>query len=204
MPILNSTLQPAIANADLPAPVLFHPLKHHLGYIRTFISNHVRNRQQEIAPALQSIGRSQLDFYTGHLSPASIASEVILYLDRHQLLQPDAYLSYLSGRDNHYQTITLSDGTDWVLRWGVITDRYVHLHPARYASQTIRVKAVSLKTAIAATIAAQQLNTSIDLQLVNHVRAQWLYLPPLTVLTPTEGAGKLIVLLNQPENKNAT
>lgn len=147
---------------------------------------------------LRSIGQSQLDFYTGAMPPLQIAQEVISYLQQHSLLAPEAFYNYLASGGGHYQTITLTDGTDWVLRWGVVAERYVHLHPARYAAQTIRIKAVSLKTAIATTVAAAQTNYSIDLELVNKVRAEWLQLPPLTVLTPTEGAGKLIALLQQP------
>jgi len=200
MPINQNALQQTIAEADLPVPILFHPLKHHLGYIKAFIQTQVDQSPQQIARQLQRIGNSQLDFYTGNLSPTQIADEVISYLQNYSLLNPEAYLKYLSGQENHYRTVTLSDGTDWVLRWGIVADRYVHLHPARYAAQTIRVKAISLKTAIAATIAARLLNTTIDLQLVNHVRTQWLDLPPLTSLSPAKGAGSLINLLN----KNAT
>ncbi|WP_242929538.1 hypothetical protein [Pontibacter vulgaris] len=197
MATIDPFFTPPIAKANLPAPILFHPLKHHLGYIKSFIQEHITNPISGVIAALQSIGTSQLDFYVGTLSPMQIAEEVILYLQQHNLQEPEVYYTYLAGTGTHYRTITLSDGTDWVLRWGVIVGRYVHLHPARYASQTIRVKAVSLKTAIAATMAAQQLNTTIDLQLVNHVRTQWLRLPPLTILKPTEGAGRLLELLNK-------
>ncbi|NEM99475.1 hypothetical protein GXP69_17395 [Pontibacter sp. BT327] len=182
----------------LPKPVLFHPLKHHIGYVRAFIHEQTIHSAAGIGTALRSIGQSQLDFYTGSMLPLQVAQEVILHLQQHNILAPEAFYSYLISGGEHYQTIMLSDGTDWVLRWGVVAERYVHLHPARYAAQTIRVKAVSLKTAIAAIVAAAQTNYSIDLKLVNKVRTEWLQLPPLTVLTPAEGAGKLITLLQQP------
>ncbi|MEJ8758613.1 hypothetical protein WG947_16480 [Pontibacter sp. H259] len=195
-PLCNTMLQPAIANTALPAPILFHPLKHHLGYINEFVQKYNPAQLPALAQNLQSIGTSQLDFYTGTLQPIAIASEITDYLRQQNLLQPDAYLTYLSEHSHHYRIVNLSDGTAWVLRWGLIAERYVHIHPARYAAQTIRVKAVTLKTAIAATIAARQLSKPISLQFVNHVRAQWLYLPPLTSLESTSGAGKLIGLIS--------
>lgn len=146
---------------------------------------------------LQRIGSSQLDFYTGPMTPEQLADEVISYLLQYNIIQPDAYKCFLDVEGSHYRTITLSDGTDWVLRWGVQAGRYVHLHPARYAAQTIRVKAASLKTAIAATIAARRQGTTIDLPLINKIRAAWLHLPPLPKLSYTEGAGKLMALLQQ-------
>ncbi|HEY4652163.1 MAG TPA: hypothetical protein VIG72_12160 [Pontibacter sp.] len=191
----NYTTPPAVLTTALPFPILFHPLKHHLGYIKAFIHEQAHQPATTTATALRRIGQSQLDFYTGNLMPTQIAEEVVLHLQHHGLLSPEAFQEYLAACSRRYQTITLSDSTDWVLRWGTVAGRYVHLHPARYATQTIRVKAISLKTAIATIVAAARTNYSIDLELVNKVRAEWLQLPPLTVLTPTEGAGKLITLL---------
>ena len=187
-----------MAKANLPAPVLFHPLKHHLGFIKGFIQEQINCPASDVGAALQSIGTSQLDFYTGTMSPEQIAREVILYLQQHNLLKPEVYLTYLAETGTHYRTITLSDNTDWVLRWGVVAGRYVHLHPARYAAQTIRVKATSLKTAIATTIAARRTAQPItDVELLNKVRTEWLHLPPLTILKPDEGAGRLLELLKE-------
>ncbi|MBB6611524.1 hypothetical protein H7F15_10790 [Pontibacter sp. Tf4] len=186
-----------MVTTTLPRPVLFHPLKHHLGFIRAFIQEQAMLATANPGPALQRIGTSQLDFYTGPLTPLEIAQAVILQLEQQDLLHPEAYRQFLAAHRSHYRTITLPDGTDWILRWGTQEGRYVHLHPARYAAQTIRVKAASLKTAIAATIAARQQHTTIDLPLVNKVRAEQLHLPPLTVLQQTEGAGKLLALLQR-------
>ena len=199
MATINYSLRPTIAMAALPEPALFHPLKHHLGYIKEFIREQYTLPAPDIRTALQTIGTSQLDFYIGRLTPFQITSEVLHHLQQNSLLQPDAYQSYLAAKGSHYRTITLSDASGWVLRWGVVAGRFAHLHPARYAAQTIRVKATSLKTAIAATIAARKTNTpTIDMELVNYARTAWLGQPPLSVLHPTEGAGKLLKLLASP------
>jgi hypothetical protein len=196
MATINRTQRPTVAMDALPEPALFHPLKHHLGFIKRFIKEQSTLPDPQIGSSLISIGTSQLDFYTGQLSPLQITREVLFNLQQQGLLQPEAYYSYLSKGGGHYRTVTLSDASDWVLRWGIVAARFVHLHPARYAAQTIRVKATSLKTAIAATIAARKAGApTIDLDMVNDVRMKWLGLPPLQVLSPSEGAGKLLALL---------
>lgn len=81
------------------------------------------------------------------------------------------------------------------LRWGVVAGRHVHLHPARYAAHTIRVKANVLKTAIAALIAAGGQREEVAIGLVNQVRAQWLALPPVKSLSEEAGAARLMKLL---------
>lgn len=116
MATTDHTRVSAIATADLPVPVLFHPLKHHLGFIKAFIKEQTRSMSTSAGTLLLSIGSSQLDFYTGTLTPQQIAREVILYLALHNLLHPELYHSYLTATGSHYQTITLSDTTDWVLR----------------------------------------------------------------------------------------
>ncbi|NDK56776.1 hypothetical protein [Pontibacter fetidus] len=197
-PTIDPTFKQPAPIANLPAPILFHPLKHHLGYIKNFIEEQVTGTASAVGTALQSIGTSQLDFYIGALSPVQIACEVILNLQHHNLLEAELYHAYLTRTGSHYRTINLSDNTDWVLRWGTQPGRYVHLHPARYAAQTIRVKATSLKTAIAAIIAARREAKPVtDLGLINKVRGAWLQLPPLTIVTPTEGAGKMLELLKR-------
>ncbi|WP_238395732.1 hypothetical protein [Pontibacter pudoricolor] len=199
MATINHTQRLTIAMAALPEPALFHPLKHHLGYIRAFIKEQSTLPNPQVGASLVSIGTSQLDFYTGQLSPLQVTKEVLVNLQQQGLLQPEAYYSYLTAKGGLYRTVTVSDTSDWVLRLGIVAGRFVHLHPARYAAQTIRVKATSLKTAIAATIAAGKAGApTIDLDLVNDVRMRWLGLPPLSVLNPSEGAGKLLALLASP------
>jgi hypothetical protein len=79
----------------LPEPILFHPLKHHLLYIKAFIQE--QHTEAETKATLLTIGSSQLDLYTGKLPLRQIASEVILYLQENELLQPDLYQNYLTA-----------------------------------------------------------------------------------------------------------
>ena len=197
----TASILPSEAPApDLPKPVLFHPLKHHLLYIRSFITENAATPEAMLKAALRTIGSSsQLDFYTGLLSPWQIAQESILYLQQKDLLAPEAYRLYLAACGTDYRVVSLSDGTDWVLRWGVVAGRHVHLHPARYAANTTRIKANILKTAVATLLLAQrQGKKEADLQLINQARAQWLGLAPLKEYHAEEGLGKLIQQLQQP------
>ena len=184
-------------SAQLPAPILFHPLKHHLGYIKSFIAQSPTTPEAELKAALQTIGSSQLDLYIGRLAPVQIAAEVLQYLEEHRLQHPVRYQEHLLATGTSYRLLTLSDKTDWVLRWGVVEARHVHLHPARYSARTLRVKANVLKTAVAALIAAKRRgeNTETDVPYINEVRAAWVALPPVKDFDISEGLRHMLALL---------
>jgi hypothetical protein len=177
----------------LPNPILFLPLKHHLGYLRDFATRSIAWSEPELRKAFQRIGGSQLDLYIGPLSPLQIAEEVILYLQQRHLLAREPYRQYLAP--GGYRLCTLSDGSAWALRWGLHEGRHVHLHPGRYSLHTLRVKANHLKTALAAAIASIKYNQPVSLQLLNQVRAGWLELPPVPGYTSEEGLGKVLELV---------
>lgn len=186
-------------STELPKPILFHPLKHHLGYIIHYIHNSSATTISKIREDLQTLGTSQLDLYSGPLMPLQIAEEVISCLQEHELLQPESFEAYLLAAKSDYRCITLSDTTDWVLRRGLVEGRHVHLHPARYATHTLRVKANALKTAIAAVIAANKCGARavMDTRFINEVRTEWLALPPVKDISLSEGLGNMIMLLQK-------
>lgn len=180
---------------DLPKPILFHPLKHHLGYIREFIQTQIAAEEARLIMKFKTIGSSQLDLYHGNLPAQQIADETILHLQKRHTLEPNAYRLYLSGIGKAYQLIKLSDGSSWVLRWGVVDERYVHLHPARYSQDTVRVKANTLKTAVAVSIAILRYEQPLELHLINQVRTQWLGLAPVPAYQQESILAKLMSLL---------
>jgi hypothetical protein len=184
---------------DLPMPILFHPLKHHLGYIRAFIDAYGCSSavaSNKIREALLTIGNSQLDLYTGILSQEAIAEEIAEFLGKEQLLRPELYRRFLQEGQG-YRLVKLSDATDWVLLWGEDENRFVHIHPARYAHNTCRVKATALKTVIAVLIYLRQSGEKeINTNLVNKIRQRWLELPPVRIFSIDEGAGKLFNLIS--------
>ncbi len=167
-----------------------------MGFILAYIQANQHAKPEHLCKDLLTLGSSQLDLYFGHLSQEQIAEETISYLQQHNLLSPEAFRQYLIEGGTDYRCITLSDGTDWVLRWGVIAGRHVHLHPARYASHTTRVKAAALKTAIATSIASAQLALPASgLSTINKVRVEWLGLSPVKWINEHEGIGKFLKLL---------
>lgn len=178
---------------QLPKPILFHPLKHHLGYIHAFVQEQITQTGAELQQALRTIGGSQLDLYIGPLSPFSISEEVILYLQDSNLLEPTLFRNYLST--GGYRICTLSDSSAWTLRWGVHEGRHVHLHPGRYSLHTLRVKANHLKTAIAVAVTCLKTGQSVSLELLNQVRVGQLALSPVPCYTPHEGLGRVMALL---------
>lgn len=183
---------------QLPEPILFHPFKHHMGFIVDYIQGSKSISSHQLRQDLLTLGTSQLDLYFGPLDSTQIASETVAYLSKHTLLSPQAFRLYLQSSGSDYRCITLSDNTDWVLRWGVVENRYVHLHPARYASHTLRVKAAALKTAIATTIVSAQLHLpATDINTINKVRTAWLGLSPVKWVNEQEGIGKFLRLLQE-------
>lgn len=183
-------------SSDLPKPILFHPLKHHLLYIRDFIKTSTSVAESELKKVLVTIGSSQLDLYLGQLTPRQISEEVMFQLKKQNLLQAQEFQQYLLSQGKEYYVVTLSDATAWILRWGMKKERFVHLHPARYTSNTERVKANSLKTAIATTMVAKRLpGTEINVELINKVRQRWLELPPIKVVSGDSGISRLVKLL---------
>ncbi|PKV62602.1 hypothetical protein [Pontibacter ramchanderi] len=180
---------------DLPQPILFHPLKHHLGYIREFIATQACAEESAIISQLKTLGSSQLDLYLGELQVQQIAQETIAHIRAQEASTPATYRLYLSGSSSDYRLFSLSDGSQWVLRWGIIEERHVHLHPARYSQHTIRVKANSLKTAVAVSLAVRRYRRALSLELVNQVRTQWLGLTPIPAFPPNIAIGRLVQLL---------
>jgi hypothetical protein len=170
-------------------PVLFHPLKHHLGWIQAFLQESVLGEMTglpRVAAQLITVGNSQMDLYTGVLSPTVIAGEVIAYLSAHQLLEPARYQAWLE-QSGGYRLVPLPDGSQWVLRWGEVEGRHVHIHPARHSPHSVRVKASALKTGLLVAIWERMHGQPAGLDEVNRLRVAWAGLPPIRSTGEAEG-----------------
>jgi hypothetical protein len=138
-----------------------------------------------------------MDLYIGHLSPAEIGSKVLTQLQAEDRISLPAYRGWLSASGGYGVLTFAEDGSRWVLRLGDETDRYIHVHPARWAPQTCRVRANVLKTAVM-VLAHVGLHGGDPMELarVNAVRAEYLGLAPMgRNLSGAEGLGALIELL---------
>lgn len=184
---------------DIPAPVLLNTWKHHAGALRQRIAVSIDGGATglaDLARDLVVIGTELMDLYLGSLSPAEIAAHVLAILDAEDRRSPDNYRDWIDDGGG-YRVVTLADDSRWVLRRGEETDRYVHIHPGRWAPLTLRVRANVLKTAILALAhAGLKGDDPLDLTLVNRVRCEYLGLAPLgRQLNGDQGIGAAIAAL---------
>lgn len=185
-------------DCKVPIPIKLNCWKHHALFIKKEISKfkgetHIKGLQS----LLLKIGESQMDLYYGKLPPAEIAKQTIEYLTINSLNNKNVYFDWLYRVGNEYQTISLNDRSVWTLRSGDEEKRFVHIHPGRYSPYTVRVKALTLKSAIyvLAYLRTQSLS-SFDTGLINEVRKKYLNVSPIKSFSKENGLGKLIILLN--------
>jgi hypothetical protein len=187
---------------EVPEPVLFNTWKHHAGALRERIREAAARGEPglaELAGRLVVLGTELMDLYTGALTPAEIAGKVIAMLkaDGHFALAPcRAWLTASGG----YGVLTFAeDSTRWVLRLGDEGGRYIHVHPARWAPSTRRVRANVLKTAVMVlAYAAVHGGDPRDVALVNRVRLQYLGLSPMRRVAEDQGLHIVIEVLRSP------
>jgi hypothetical protein len=145
--------------------ILFNAWKHHLGFLRSSIS---QLQPAALREQLLITGNAVMDIYTGALSYEAICQEVEEHLLHNGVNSPQTYMHFIGGAQQ-YRSIVLSDGAVWVLRLGNDPLLYVHIHPGRYSMHSLRVKAASLKTAIALRVSGAEV---ADTAAINRVRQQ--------------------------------
>ena len=139
-----------------------------------------------------------MDLYTGALEPAEVAEKVVVALRTAGRLNRDPYRAWVEESGGYTVLELPEDGSRWVLRPGEEGKRYVHVHPARWAPQTRRVRANVLKTAVMAlAYAATQGCDPLDVRLVNTVRAKYLGLSRVRALADDQGLSAVIEVLRK-------
>lgn len=137
---------------NIPPPLNFNPLKHHLGYIRSFtaycslLDENIILR--DVIPLLRHVGGSVADIYTGKLSPENVSSEILLIMKQEKIIAQDAFVIWIKLSKKEYRKCVLSDSSAWVIKYLAGKTRYMHLFPGRNIEQTVRSRGNSLKTAI--------------------------------------------------------
>jgi hypothetical protein len=142
---------------QIPEPVLFNPLKHHLGFMREFIDYYVQTEENNYNPPakeLKHIGTSVMDVYTGLLPANIICNEVEEILKQKGLFQRDVFAAWTGANENDFRIISLSDASEWTIKFYDNKQRYIHIFPARNSQHTFRVKSNTLKSAILYNIIA--------------------------------------------------
>ncbi len=194
------------AEYQIPQPILFNPLKHHLGFIKDFIELNID------APAplkvqlltgglpaplgggssisLRHIGSTVMDIYTGKLSVSRICDEIKEYLKVHNLADIEKYSAWTGISPDSFRIITLSDDSQWTMKVHNDLKRFVHIFPARNSKYTFRVKGNTLKSALVYIIViGKDMVTGEDL---NKVR-------PLLGLSPVKGASDAAAIVEMIE-----
>jgi hypothetical protein len=141
-----------LTDYQIPEPFLFNPLKHHLGFIKEFIIKRIEDESnsdtKHVIRELKHLGTSVTDVYTGSLSIVNIYREIEDFLKLKGLLKSDSFSRWTGININNFKIITLSDGSQWTLKFHNNILRFVHLFPARNSRHTFRVKSNTLKSAL--------------------------------------------------------
>ena len=197
-------LQEADAGSPLEVlpPVLFNTFKHHAAALRCRIEDIVFRGTPaylEMASRLAVLGTRLMDVYTGDLTPRELSAWVIGELRRVGRLDLDGFREWLLMGEEYAMLTHPADGSRWVLRLGDEAGRYVHLHPGRWSSATVRVRANSLKTAFLALCKAGiDGGDPMGRALVNEVRTALLGLSPVGDEPDGElGLGAVVALLRK-------
>ena len=184
-----------IADIQIPEPFLFNPVKHHLGYIRHFISGHSETGNFDdkiLLKELKHLGTSVMDVYTGQLPVEEICAELKEFLYNNDILQIEKFALWTGKEVNNYRITDLSDGSQWTLKYHNNNLRYVHIFPARCSRNTFRIKSNTLKSAlIYHALVGKDYITKIAL---NKVRT-YLNLSPVRKIENTEAITEMIEIL---------
>jgi len=141
-----------ITDYQIPEPILFNPLKHHLGFIRDFISMKTESERdssgKDLIRELKHLGTSVMDVYSGSLSISKICKEVIEFLFEKKLLEKQLFSLWAGLKIHDFRLIPLSDGSEWTLKYHNNSLRFVHIFPARGSQYSFRIKSNTLKSAL--------------------------------------------------------
>jgi hypothetical protein len=197
-----STLSPAgpLSAWEAPVPVLLNAWKHHAAFLRRQVreaSTAGDAGLDALAANLVVVGTELMDLYTGRFTPAEIAAKVLDELKAKDLLAPPAYRAWVAESGGYAVTTFAEDSSRWVLRVGDEDGRYVHVHPARWAPETRRVRANVMKTAaLVLAHAGVHGGDPLDRARANAVRQKYLGLAPIgRELSGDQGLGALLDLL---------
>jgi hypothetical protein len=185
---------------EAPHPVLLNVHKHHAGFLRERIREAVtagRDGLQPLAEELVVVGTKLMDLYHGPFSPREIGDKVLAELRTDGCAELAAFRTWVEAAGGYRVMEFPEDTSRWVLRMGEEDTRFVHVHPARWAPFTIRVRANVLTTAVLAlAYVGVHGGDPLDRPVVNAVRRDILGLAPIgRSPSADEGIGSVIELL---------
>jgi len=150
----------------------YHDFKHHLLSDLKWLEKNKGEWDEVIELDLKSIGNSQLDFYIGNLSSENIKADMSAWLRSRQLYQKDNYKDWIN-ENGGFREVKLSDNSVWTLRI-IEKESFIHIHPSRYSTHTMRIKANTLKTVLC-TLLFEDIDTfAFNIESVNYYRDKYL------------------------------
>ena len=178
-------------------PIILNLLKHHKLYIKEIIKKvDTQSLLLKLLNDLKIIGNSQMDFYLGKLYPSELTEFSIQYLKSIDSFNKPEYIKWINNKNKDYQLVEFPDQSIWTFRYGKgQEDRYIHIHPARNSFLTTRIKASTLKTAIAFLAFSNIKKNNIELEIINHLRSQYLNLSSIKSLDKASEIIRCIELL---------
>jgi hypothetical protein len=176
---------------EIPLRITFNPHKHHFRFLLDEIKRWKTLEWEIVLNEILSIGNNLTDFYYGELPVKQICLETISYFTERGIDNKTLFLKWLNT--SGYNKIQLSDNSLWLVKEGNDNDRYIHIHPAKFSEHTIRVRATTLKTAIALRIGGVKIKekTNENLPAVNQIRKELLGLSPVKSLHSDTGILRL-------------
>jgi hypothetical protein len=185
-------------NQNIPLPITFNPQKHHFGYLLKKKAQWQEQDWTATESELLFIGNNLLDLYLGRLSVEDICHECLQFFEKERITSPASLSKWLHPLA--YRKIVLSDKSCWIIKKGLDHKRYIHIHPAKNAPFTIRVRGTTLKTVLALKIHQKKLTGKQEknLQTVNQIRTRYLGLSPVKSLTHGKGISRLWALFSPP------
>ena len=183
-------------NEDIPYPIIFNPLKHYLPFIRNFITDKVSEDRDpgwiNLIKELKHLGTSVMDIYTGSLLMDEIFYQVDQMLISRNLVSKELFAGWVGRKYNNFKIISLSDNSQWTLKYHNYESRYVHIFPSRLSPNSYRVKSNTIKSAILYLILiGKDFVTEGDLNIARSIAG----LSPIKNVTETEAIAEMIEIL---------
>ncbi len=172
-------------------PITFNAYKHHFLFLKHQIGKWKETSWSEVKKEFLGIGENLLDFYIGKLTKEQIYEEIIPYLQTKNIDNRDDLIKWIGT--NRYRETKLSDSSRWIIKPGIDTLKYIHIHPAKYSKHTLRIRATTLKTVLALQVQSATItkNMKDNLEQVNFVRQKYLHLSPIKSLNYDNGIFKI-------------
>jgi len=160
-----------------PPPIAFNPLKHHIQWVKELLDTFRREYPNSLLTELDKGNNLLCDYYYGDLDVVEIGWEIIKRLKEKDLFDRGRYTTWINSHVSKFRNLVIKDGSEWTLLTGDEDRSYIHIHPARYSKNTIRVRFLALKTAI--LLKAMSNKPIPEIQDVNLIRTHYLNVSPV-------------------------